>query len=104
MDRNEQIQMEEFKELKRHQEILLDIQSVLATKPGRNLMRFLFERFGVGDLPEIGISDEYLKDRLGFLRAGQLIFKIVAEAHPETAGSILAQIERDRHVQAHLEV
>lgn len=104
MDRNEQIRMEEFKELKRRQEILLDIQSVLATKPGRNLMRFLFEEFGVGQLPEIGISDEYLRDRLGFLRAGQLIFNVVAEAHPETAGNILAQIEREKHVQAHLEI
>ena len=88
-----------YKEQKEHRDMLLDIQAVLATKPGRNFISYLFINFEVGELPVMGLTGEFLLDRLGFLRAGNSIFKIVAEASPEIAGQILGQIEKAKNEQ-----
>lgn len=88
--------------------MLLDIQAILATKVGKNFITYLFVNLEVGELPVIGLSGEFLLDRLGFLRAGNSIFKMVAEASPEIAGQILGHIEKvknenNKHAQARRE-
>lgn len=88
---------EEFKERVEHQTALLDIKEVLATKAGKAFIEYLFKSFEVGEIPVIGLTGDLLMDRLGFLRAGNSIFKIVAEANPEIAGMILAKIEKEKH-------
>jgi len=88
-----------YKEQQEHRDMLLDIQAVLATKSGKNFIKYLFVNFEVGELPVIGLTNEFLLDRLGFLRAGNSIFKIVAEASPEIAGQILGQIEKVKNEQ-----
>ena len=95
----DQITNEELKERLKHRDALLDIQAVLVTKSGKAFIKYLFESFDVGELPPIGFSGDLLMDRLGFLRAGNAIFKIVAEANPEMAGIILGQIEREKYDQ-----
>ncbi len=92
-------QSEEIKERLRHRDALLDIQAILATKSGRNFVKYLFESFDVGELPIIGLTGEFLADHLGFLRAGNSIFKIIAQANAEVAGSILAQVQKEKNAQ-----
>lgn len=90
---------EEMKERVEHRNMLLDIQAVLATKQGRSFIKYLLRSFEVGELPQIGLSGDFLMDRLGFLRAGNSIFKIVAEADPAMAGTLLGQIEKEKYDQ-----
>ena len=92
---------EEMKERAEHQSVLLDIQSMLGTQQGRSFFKYLFKNLDVGNLPPVGITGELLMDRLGFLRAGNSIFKIVAEANPQMAGEILAKIEKERNEQVY---
>lgn len=94
-----EIQQEEFKMRADHQRVLLDIKFVLSTMEGRNFISYLFKSFDVGELPPIGLNGDMLMDRLGFLRAGNSIFKIVSEAAPDTAGALLAEIEKERHAE-----
>ena len=90
---------EELKEQVKHHAVLQDIQAVLATKSGKNFIKYLFENLEVCELPPLGLSGDLLMDKLGCLRAGNAILKIVMEANPDVTGSILAQMERERHVQ-----
>lgn len=89
----------ELKDRLEHREVLQNIQAVLATKAGKDFIKYLFRNFEVGELPVVGIEGSFLMDRLGFLRAGNSVFKIVSEANPEQAGLILAQIEKEKHAQ-----
>ena len=88
---------EELIEAKKHQQALEDIRAILSIKPGRSFIKYLFDSLDVGELPALGINGEFLHDRLGFLRAGNAIFKIVAEADQREAGLILAQLEKERY-------
>lgn len=97
MDKKE-ITTEELKELKKHQEVILDLQLILNTKHGRNFVKYLFESFDVAsELPPIGCDEAFIRDRLGFLRAGNSIFKLAAQANPEVAGTLLGQIEKEKY-------
>jgi hypothetical protein len=87
----------EMRERRAHAEMLKDIQAVLATKSGRSFIKYLFREFEVGELPPIGLEGNILMDKLGFLRAGNSVFKMVAEANHEAAGQILGQIEKEKY-------
>jgi len=99
MDKSLEVQRqnEELKERAEHRNVIIAIQEVLATPKGRGFIKYLFREFEVGELPSVGVSGDLLMDRLGFLRAGNSVFKIVAEANAEQAGQILAQIEKEKH-------
>ena len=99
MLKNQEQINQELKERLKHRDVLLDIQAVLGTKSGRSFVKYLFECFDVGELPPVGFSGDLLMDRLGFLRAGNSIFKIIAEANSEVAGSLLGQIEKEKYDQ-----
>ena len=90
---------QEAKERLEHHAVLLAIQAIVATKPGKDFIKYLFKNFDVGEAAPMGLSGEFLHDRLGFLRAGNSIFKIVAQASPEFAGATLAQIEKEKNVE-----
>lgn len=94
-----QLTPEEVKEAIEHRDVLLAIRAVLATASGKVLFKYLIKSFDVNELPEIGLEGSILMDRLGFLRAGNSIFKLLAEADAGIAGNLLAEIEKERYAQ-----
>lgn len=100
MDVNEQNRQN--KEALKHREAILAIQDILGTKSGKAFVKYLLESFDVGELPVVGLSGDFLMDRLGFLRAGNSVFKIIAEANPDIAGQLIAQIEKERYAQLYV--
>lgn len=87
---------EELKEQHEHEQVLLAIRSIIQTPHGRRLFTYLYKNFNVGELPE-GLEGNQLFEYLGFLRAGQSIFKITSEADSEISAQILAQLERKKY-------
>ncbi len=92
-------QKEELAERLEHRDVLLNIQAILSTEPGRGFFKYLFKNFEVGEMPQIGLEGPFLMDRLGFLRAGNSIFKLAAEANAEIAAGLLAQNEKERYAK-----
>lgn len=88
---------QEMKERLEHRDVLESIKELLTTNSGRRFVKYLFKNLDVCELPAIGMTGDFLMDRLGFLRAGNSIFKIVAEANHKAAGEIIAQIEKDKY-------
>ena len=82
-----------------HRDVLLAIRAILATASGPVLFRYLFKHFEVAQLPEVGMEGTILADKLGFLRAGNSIFQLVAEASPEVAAQLLAHNEKERYAK-----
>lgn len=74
-----------------------DMKFILSHNQGRNLIRYLLENLSYGEVPPLGLQNDMLRDMLGTLRAAKSIFELAAIADPETAGIILAQIERKKH-------
>lgn len=100
MNREQQEREEQELEIKirtAHRDAKLDIAAVLSTLPGRRFIKYLFDSLDVGMMPDQLMEGTILHDRLGFLRAGNSIFKLVAEASPEAAGLILAELEKERY-------
>lgn len=81
----------------KHRDVILNIRAILATKSGMEFFKYLFEVFGVTDLPELGLEGQLLFEQLGFLRAGKSIFKLVAEADFAIAGQLLAKTEKEKY-------
>ena len=98
-----QLSNEEIKEAIEHREVLLDVKAVLATNHGRNFIKYLFKHLGVGELPELGLTGDLLMDKLGFLRAGNSIFKLVSEADFEITGALLAKNEKEKYNEIYAE-
>lgn len=88
---------EVYAEITEHEVMLQDLSLVLATPPGQNLIKYLMKHFGVGELPEINIPTNLRDEYIGFLRAGQSIFEICAQADNIKAGLILAQIQKEKY-------
>lgn len=80
-----------------HQDVLLAIAAVIETKEGKKIFEYLFKNLEVGTLPPINLRGEELHEMLGFLRAGNSIYKLVCEAATESAASILSSLERKRY-------
>lgn len=94
-----ELTQEEVAEAIEHRDMLLDVRAILATTSGRNFFKYLFEHFEVTQLPDLGLEGNLLMEKLGFLRAGNAIFKLVAEANAEMAATLLAQNEKDRYAK-----
>ena len=88
---------EQFSEAKEHRDMLLNLRAILETKTGRGFFHYLFKHLEVGGLPPLGWKDEILHDKLGSLRAGQALFEITAEANPQVASLILAEVVKENH-------
>lgn len=80
-----------------HQDVLLAINSMIQTDNGKKLFSYLFKSLDVGEVPERGMVQEDLQDYLGFLRAGNSIYKLVCEADPNQAALIVAENERKKY-------
>ena len=80
-----------------HRDVLLAISAILKTKEGLQLFNYLFKNFEVMTAPSVGMQGLELHEYLGFLRAGNSIYKLACEANYEVAANILAKQERDRH-------
>lgn len=87
---------EEISEALKHRDVILNIRAILATKSGMEFFKYLFDVFGVTDLPEVGLEGQLLFERLGFLRAGKSIFKLVSEADYTVAAALIAKTEKEK--------
>ena len=88
---------EERLEAVEHRDVILNIRAVLKTDSGRNFVKYLFKNLEVTGVPPMGMEGCLLSDKLGFLRAGNSIFKIICEANFEIAGKLVAQNEREEY-------
>lgn len=94
------IREQEAKDALEHRGVLSDIDAVMVTKSGKNFIKHLFKILRVGEVPESGLLEAFLRDELGTIRAGRIVFELVAEANSQMAGAILGQIEKEKYVQA----
>lgn len=101
MDRTEALKKLEERKIRQeaaeHSEVLLAISAILNTPTGSKLFKYLFKNFEVMTAPPIGMQGMDLHEYLGFLRAGNSIYKLACEANSETTASILAKLERERY-------
>lgn len=94
----------EMQELMEHQQMLHDVVSILATHPGERFIKYLFKHFEVAELPDLGLREDLLFDKLGSLRPGRALFRLISEAEPRMAGIILATVEKEKITQERLNV
>jgi len=88
---------QERKERLEHRDVLLSIASLIKTDEGQKLFKYLFKNLEVSQVPPQGLEGNQLHEYLGFLRAGNTIYKLACEAASETSASILAKLERERY-------
>ena len=84
--------------------MLNDISAVVNTQAGMRVFTYLFKHFEYGELPPLGLSGDLLSDKLGSLRPGRALFRIVSEIEPGIAGQILANIEKEKITQERINV
>lgn len=87
----------EHQEQIEHRDVLLAIGVLLKSKEGKQLFNYLFKTIDVITAPEQGLEGNMLHEYLGFLRAGNSIYKLVSEADYEEAALILSKIERKKY-------
>lgn len=92
-----QIQEEERLEYLEHRDVLLAIGVILAQKEGQVLFRYLFKTLEVMCDPIPGLEGNPLHEYLGFMKSGNAIYKLVCEADPMMAATILSKLERERY-------
>lgn len=97
MDREEKIRHLQMLENAEGQQALMAINAIISTKHGKDFLKYLLKSLDVGEFPEVGTENSILLDRIGFLRAGQSVFKMIAEANPEIAGQLIGLIEKERY-------
>lgn len=90
---------EQRKAAQEFRDVILAIQWVLNTPEGKTFFKYLFKNLEVGILPPVGSEGNYLMDKIGFLRAGNSVFKIACEAAPEVAAELLAKLEKERYAE-----
>ncbi len=88
---------EEQKQRALYQAALQDVKRILGTDYGQRFLKYLLESLDFGQYPDIGTPENILYDKLGFLRAGQSVFQLIAVADPELAGYLVGQIEKGRY-------
>lgn len=80
-----------------HRDTLLDLRAILKTPEGWRFFKYLFKHFDIAKLPEMGLDQNQLMDRLGVLRAGQSIFELASQADSKIAGEILAVVKKEEY-------
>lgn len=87
---------EDLKDLLEHQNVVLDVRAILQTKYGKNFFKYIFKNLLVGEVPPQGSDGNMLFELLGFIRAGNSIFKLASEADVKTTALILAEVEKGK--------
>lgn len=85
-----------------HKNVLLAIKELLKCSEGKTLFKYLFKNLDVTCVPE-GLEGNMLYEYLGFLKAGNSVYKLVSQADFKEAALILSEIERERHDNQQLE-
>lgn len=80
-----------------HRDVLLAIAVILKTNEGLQLFRYLFKNLEIATVPDPGMEGTELHDYLGFLRAGNSIYKLACEADFKITASLLAKLEREKY-------
>ena len=93
----EYLQQQELREHLEHRDVLLAIGVLIKQKEGLQLFKYLFKSLEVATVPDAGMEDKELHDLLGFLRAGNSIYKLVCEADFTIAASIISELEREKY-------
>lgn len=96
---NRNLSDEDLKLLHEENDAVLAMQELLQTREGQIVFKYLLKSFDIVEAAPIGVTGELLFDRLGFLRAGNSIFKLMSKANPVIAGTLLAEIEKERHIE-----
>jgi hypothetical protein len=87
----------ERQEALEHRDVLLAIAAIIKQPEGLKLFRYLFKYFNVAELPDQSMTGNLLHEYLGFLRAGNSIYKLVCEADAMIAASVLSKLEREKY-------
>lgn len=87
----------EQKEILEGRDVLLAINDILQTDSGKCLFRYLFKNLDVVALPEEGLTGDLLMERLGTLKAGRSVFKLVSQANSIEAARILSELEKESY-------
>lgn len=90
-------QQVELKERLEHRDATLAIASIIKTPEGKALFKYLFTTLEITKLPDENLEGNMLYENLGFLRAGNSIYKLACQADFESAASILSKLERERY-------
>jgi len=90
-------QEKERQEHLEHRDVLLAIGAIIKTDEGRKLFKYLFKNLDVAGLPVQDLEGNMLHEYLGFLRAGNSIYKLACEADSEEAASLIAKLEREKY-------
>lgn len=94
------MQTDEFERMDRdHNDAVVALRELLGTGYGKVVVKYLFRYLDVGEMPAPHLSEDFLMRELGRLDAGNSIFKMVAEANFETAGLILAEVQKERYYE-----
>jgi len=94
---------EEIKEAIEHRDVLIAIKEIGKSVHGKIFIGYLFRQLEVTEVSPLGLTGDILMDKLGFLRAGNAIFKLVAEADPKLAGDLIAENERNRNAKFYID-
>lgn len=76
---------------------LLSVAAVMKTKEGEKFFRYIFKSFEVLNLPPKEMKGEELIEYLGFLRAGESIYKLACQADFERTAVMMSKLERERY-------
>lgn len=93
---NDKETQQELRDQLEHQTAVVALQSIIASKDGRKVFKYLFKSLGVNELPEIGLEGDIMHQLLGHYRAGQSVFKMACEANHNIAGQLIAEIEKEK--------
>lgn len=80
-----------------HRDAIMDIRAICKTDPGKRFLKYLIKNLDVNELPEPGVEGVMLAEHLGFLRAGNSVFKLICEADFKIAAELLAEKEKERY-------
>lgn len=92
-----QLSSEELRERLVHENALRSIREIIGFPAGKNFLKYLFKEFDVGEVPPFGLEGNLLHDKIGSMRAANALFKIVSEADFETAGKLMAQVQKEKY-------
>lgn len=90
---------EEVSEAIEHRDALLDVRSILKTPPGRRFFKYLVRNYDPIFLPPMGLEGPILYEGLGQRRAYIELFKLMAEADPETSAALLAENLKEEYAK-----
>lgn len=102
MDQRE-LSQDEVSEAIEHRDVLLDVRAILGTGSGRNFFKYFFKYYSITDLPYLGLEGPIMFEKMGHLRLANSVFQLVAEANPEIAAQILADVEKKKHARLYNE-